>query len=226
MPATWKAEPDVFITFEGLDGSGKTTQVRLLADSLEAEGARVLLTREPGGTQVGDEIRQVLHRIRTEAMQAEAELLLYSAARAQIVRQVIRPALAAGTIVIADRYADSTLAYQGYGRQLDLATLNAITAFATGGLKPDITFYLDVPTTEGLRRREDGHAQHGEEYNRMDRQTEDFYERVHAGYMALIRAEPGRWITVNAMRPVDEIQADLRAHMAARLHPRLPSTQR
>ncbi|MCK4450849.1 MAG: dTMP kinase, partial [Anaerolineae bacterium] len=138
----------MFITLEGPDGSGKTTQIRLLAEWLREQDYEVVLTREPGGTDIGDQIRVVLHDPRNTAMDARTEILLYSASRAQHVAQRIRPALAAGKIVISDRYADSTLAYQGYGRGLNLETLRTITAFATGGLMPDLTLYLDITSQE------------------------------------------------------------------------------
>jgi len=134
----------LFITFEGPDGSGKTTQARLLAARLRGQGHDVIYVREPGGTAIGDQIRQIVHDVRNVEMQPRAELLLYSASRAQLVEQVIRPHLARGGIVICDRYADSSLAYQGYGRGLDLDMVQRIQAFATGGLTPDLTFYLDL----------------------------------------------------------------------------------
>jgi dTMP kinase len=140
----------MFITFEGPDGSGKSTQVRLLVDHLCRQGFPVFQTREPGGTVIGDQIRAVLHDLKNAGMHAHTEILLYAASRAQLVAQEIRPRLAAGEIVICDRYADSTLAYQGYGRGLDLDTLRVILRFATGGLQPDLTLYLDIPAEEGL----------------------------------------------------------------------------
>lgn len=140
----------LFITFEGPEGSGKTTQIQLLAAWLREQGQTVLATREPGGTAIGDRVRAILLDSDHREMQAQTEILLFSAARAQIVGQIIRPHLAGGGVVLCDRFADSTLAYQGYGRQLDLATLRLITAFATGGLQPDLTFCLDLPVDVGL----------------------------------------------------------------------------
>src|SRR5581483_992100 len=158
----------MFVTFEGLEGSGKSTQARLLADYVRAQWGeeRVVLTREPGGTEIGEQIRQVIHSLRNHDMAPTTEFLLYNAARAQIVAQVIRPALAQGKIVLCDRYADSTLAYQGYGRQLDMEMVRDVIRYATGGLVPDLTFYLDIPIEEGLARRNHGHTR-GEELNRM-----------------------------------------------------------
>lgn len=204
----------MFITFEGPDGSGKTTQVHLLADYLRAEGYDILLTREPGGTSIGDQIRAVLHDPANVEMNPRAEILLYSASRAQHVAQVIRPALAAGRIVLSDRFYDSTLAYQGYGHGLDLEMLRAITAFATGGLVPDLTVYVDVSPEEGLQRRRLG----GEEWNRMDAQTLAFHQRVCAGYLELARAEPERWIVVDGAQPVGEVQEEIRALVQGRLN--------
>jgi dTMP kinase len=204
----------VFITFEGPDGSGKTTQIRLLAEWLREQGCKVVLTREPGGTEISDQIRQVLHDLRNAAMNPRTEILLYSASRAQHVAQLIHPALAAGKIVISDRYADSTMAYQGYGRQLDLKALRMITAFATGGLVPDLTLYFDIAPEEGLRRRQAG----GDEWNRLDAETADFHRRARAGYLELIRQEPERWVVIDANRPRKEIQTKVRAVVQARLN--------
>jgi len=196
----------LFITFEGPDGSGKTTQARLLAARLRGQGHDVIYVREPGGTAIGDQIRQIVHDVRNVEMQPRAELLLYSASRAQLVEQVIRPHLARGGIVVCDRYADSSLAYQGYGRGLDLDMVQRIQAFATGGLTPDLTFYLDLDVEEGLRRRLAGRA----EWNRLDDQELDFHRRVREGYARLIAADTtGRWRVINAARSVDEIHADI-----------------
>jgi dTMP kinase len=203
----------VFITLEGPEGSGKTTQIPLLVDWLREQGYAVELTREPGGTDIGTQIRDVLHDPVNTAMDATAEILLYSADRAQHVAQCIRPALAAGKIVVSDRYYDSTLAYQGYGRGLDLEMLRAITAFATAGLKPDLTLYLDIAPEEGLQRRQAG----GEEWNRLDAETLDFHRRVRAGYMALIAQESERWVVIDAARSVEEVQGAIRAEVGARL---------
>jgi len=203
----------MFITLEGPDGSGKTTQAHLLAGWLREQGYDAVLTREPGGTGIGDQIRAVLHDPRNTAMDARAEILLYSASRAQHVAQRIRPALAAGKIVVSDRYAGSTLAYQGYGRGLDLETLRTITDFATGGLTPDLTLYLDIAPREGLQRRRLG----GEEWNRLDAETLEFHQRVRAGYLELVRQEPERWVVIDAARSVEEVQAEIRTLVGARL---------
>ncbi len=204
----------MFITLEGPDGSGKTTQARLLAEWLRGQGYEVVLTREPGGTDIGDQIRVVLHDPHNTTMDARTEILLYSASRAQHVAQRIRPALAAGKIVISDRYADSTLAYQGYGRGLDLETLQAITAFATSGLTPDLTLYLDVVPQEGLQRRRLG----GDEWNRLDAETLEFHQRVRAGYLELAGLEPERWVVIDAAPSAEEVQAEIRALVKTRLN--------
>jgi dTMP kinase len=200
-----------FITFEGPEGSGKTTQVRLLAAWLAQMGHDVLTTREPGGTRIGDGVRALLLDPAHTEMRPETEILLFSAARAQIVGQVIRPHLAQGGIVICDRFADSTLAYQGYGRQLHLATLRQITAFATGNLIPDLSICLDLPVEEGLRRKRGGDLA---EWNRMEREQLVFHERVRAGFLSLAAAEPARWLILDALQPVDRIQARIRERVA------------
>ena len=196
----------MFISFEGSEGSGKTTQIQLLADYLETQGKEVVVTRQPGGTEIGRQIRQVLHDVKNGAMTSTAEILLYSADRAQHVEELIRPALAEGKIVLCDRYTDSTFAYQGYGRGLDMNSLKMITEFATGGLKPDLSFFLYVDIEEGLRRREAGNL----EMNRMDLQKKAFYERVEQGYRELIAGDPQRWREIDASRPIDEVQSELR----------------
>lgn len=206
----------MFITFEGPDGSGKSTQIALLADSLRARGHRVSLTREPGGTPIGDQVRDVLHDLRNEGMHPHTEILLYCASRAQLVAEVIWPRLEAGEIVVCDRYADSTLAYQGYGRGLDLGVLRAILDFATGGLRPDLTLYLDISAEEGLRRRQQA-AQDGAEWNRMDALSLAFHRRVRAGYLALVAAEPDRWVLVPGMGDPQAIHAQISEIVLARL---------
>jgi dTMP kinase len=207
----------MFVTFEGSEGSGKSTQILLLAGYLRGQGYDILTTREPGGTAIGEQVRSCLHDVANELMTPAAEVLLYSASRAQLVSEVIRPALAAGRIVLSDRYADSTLAYQGYGRQLDLGTLRTITNFATGGLKPGLTIFLDVNVQAGIERRTVG----GDELNRMDLQALAFYERVRAGYLEMAAEDPTRWQVVDANRSVEAIQKDVRRLVEARLMARL-----
>ena len=207
----------LFITFEDPDGSGKTTQAQLLYEYLQERGYPVFLTHEPGGTGIGDQIREVLHSLKNTEMLPQAEILLYSASRAQLVGQVIRPHLAQGEIVLSDRYADSTLAYQGYGHGLDLQVLQVITAFATGGLKPDLTIYLDIDVEEGLRRKQAAYQAGEAEWNRMDQQEIAFHRRVRQGYLQMAAAEPERWMVIEAAQPADVAHMAIRAEVEAKL---------
>jgi dTMP kinase len=202
----------MFITLEGPEGSGKTSQLPRLAEFLRQQGYEIITTREPGGTSIGDQIRQVLFNLDNKEMQPRSEILLFQASRAQLVEQVIRPALAEKKVVLCDRYADSTLAYQGHGHGVDLAELTHIINFATGGLKPDLTLFLDVEVEEGLKRRN-----RGGDWNRLDDYTLEFHKRVHKGYLKLIAAEPGRWERIDASRTPDEIAADLQRVVFQRL---------
>jgi dTMP kinase len=202
----------LFITLEGPDGGGKSTQARQLVDYLQGRGLNVLLTREPGGTPIGDQIRRTLMDLGNTGMHPRTEILLFSASRAQIVHQVIRPHLESGGVIVCDRFYDSTLAYQGYGHGLDLQALQAITAFATGGLRPDLTLLLDLPAEDGLRRRE-----RGGQWNRLDAYDLAFHQRVRQGYFALAAAEPERWVRVDATQPLEVVQAAMRQTVDARL---------
>jgi len=204
----------LFITLEGPEGSGKTTQISRLADHLREQGYRVLTLREPGGTPISEQVRAVLMNLANTSMHPRTEILLFLAARAQLVEEVIRPALAQGEIVLCDRYADSTLAYQGYGHGVDLETLRQLLQFATGGLSPDLTFLLDVDPLIGLRRK-----QKEGEWNRMDAYDAEFHHRVREGYLQLAQAEPQRWVIVDASQPPDAVQFVLRQHVLARLRP-------
>lgn len=202
----------LFITFEGPEGGGKTTQAAQLAEHLRAQGFDVLLSREPGGTNIGEQIRRVLMTLENEDMQPQTEFLLFSASRAQLVRDVIRPHLEAGGVVISDRFYDSSLAYQGYGHCLDLDALHATTVFATSGLEPDVTFLLDLSVEEGLRRREeDGN------WNRLDAYDLEFHHRVRNGYLEMARTNPKRWVTIDADQPFEIVQAEIRHVVEARL---------
>ncbi len=212
---TMGCKVSLFITFEGPDGSGKTTQARALYEYLRERGYPVLLTREPGGTSIGDQIREILHSVENVEMLPRTEILLYSASRAQLVGQVILPNLAQGKIVLCDRYADSTLAYQGYGHGLDLELLEIITAFATNSLKPNLIIYLDINVEEGLRRKWMAHQVGETEWNRMDRQEVAFHQRVREGYLRMAEAEPERWWVVDALQPLEDLQEVIRIKVEA-----------
>ena len=206
----------MFISIEGLDGSGKTTQAQRLYDWLRLRGHDVLLTREPGGTPIGEQIRALLHDLDNTAMQPATELLLYNASRAQLVAEELRPQLESGGIALCDRYADSTLAYQGYGHGQDLELLRGVIDAATGGLQPDATIFLDIPPQTALERRRMA-SLFGEEWNRLDDFELAFHQRVYDGYQALAAAEPQRWLCVDAQRSILDVQAALRKALAERL---------
>jgi len=197
-------ELSLFITFEGPEGSGKTTQLALLAAALRGKGLDVLTTREPGGTPIGDRVRAILLDPRHTEMVPTTEFLLFSAARAQHVAEVIRPHLARGGVVLCDRYADSSLANQGYGHGRELEVLRTITGFATGSLVPDLTLYLDVPVEEGLGRKR---GADGDGWNRMEQKEIDYHQRVRAGYLEMVEREPERWAVIDARQEVEEVQA-------------------
>lgn len=202
----------MFITLEGPEGSGKTSQLPKLADYLRQSGHDVLTTREPGGTSISEQIRTVLHNLENKEMNPRTEILLFQASRAQLVEQVIRPHLDRGGIVVSDRYADSTLAYQGYGHQIDIESLRVLVSFATGGLKPDLTILLDVDVEIGLRRKElKG------EWNRLDAYDLEFHQRVRQGYLQLVQAEPQRWVVIDASQSPVQVQNELRQVVAERL---------
>ncbi len=196
----------MFITLEGPEGSGKSSQIHLLAEYLTEKGFSVVTTREPGGTRIGDEIRACVHNVKNQEMTSIAEMLLYSASRAQLVEELIRPSLAEGKVVLCDRFYDSTIAYQGYGRGLNIDDLRTITQIATGGLKPDLTLLLDIDVEHGLARRTGG----GLEMNRLDLEAVTFHQRVRDGYHQLAQQEPSRWITIDADQSIDAVQSDLR----------------
>lgn len=196
----------MFITLEGPDGSGKTSQVQPLADHLRSRGYTVFSTREPGGTGIGDQVREILMAMRNTKMNPRTETLLFCSARAQLVAEVIRPHLEKGEVVISDRYADSTLAYQGYGHGNDLDQLRQVLAFATGGLIPDLILLLDIDAKEGLSRRKSG----GGEWNRMDDYQLELHQRVRKGYLELAAADSGRWVVIDASQPGDMVQSSIR----------------
>ncbi len=212
----------LFVTFEGPEGCGKSTQMRLLAAFLREQGHDVLATREPGGTPIGDRVRAVLLDPVHREMCPSTEFLLFSAARAQHVAQVIRPHLARGGIVLCDRFADSSLAYQGYGHCLDLDALRAITRFATGDLTPDLTLCLDLPVELGLRRKAGGS---GDAWNRMEQKEMAYHQRVRAGYLAMAAQEPDRWVVLDAARGIKAVQARIRDRIRRELDMAQPEQQ-
>lgn len=201
-----------FITFEGPDGCGKSTQANLLAGHLSAQGRDVLLTREPGGTAIGDQVRRILASLDNASMDPRTEFLLFSASRAQHVQEIIRPQLDDGGLVISDRFYDSSLAYQGYGHGLDRDVLLRITHFATGGLVPDLTFLLDIPVGDGLQRRRDGNK-----WDRLDAYDLEFHGRAREGYLELAQSHPERWVVLDGTRSIDDLQTEIRATAERRL---------
>jgi dTMP kinase len=204
--------PGLFVTFEGGEGSGKSTQITRLAERLRAGGIEPLVTREPGGTPLAESIRGLLlDAARSPSPLTEA--LLMVASRAELVTSLIRPALAAGRVVLCDRYGDSTLAYQGAGRGLDLAMLAGWNRAATGGLTPDLTLLFDVPPRLGLARR----AGAAGTPNRLDLESEAFHARVRDGYLALARAEPGRFVVLDAAQPPASLAECVWAAVSARV---------
>jgi dTMP kinase len=208
----------LFITFEGTEGGGKSTQIKLLAARLRAEGREVTELREPGGTPIGEEIRHLLkHSEANRAMTAEAELLLMCASRAQLVREVIRPALAAGKIVLCDRFCDSTTAYQGHGRQLDPAQVQAVIELAVGGTRPDLTLFLHVPIGVSEQRRRAREQAEPPLRDRFEEADRTFFERVEQGFQAIARAEPERFVTVDATSSIEAVHTAIWRQVAARL---------
>lgn len=202
------SSPGKFITFEGPEGSGKSTHAAFLADAMKTAGYSVVSVREPGGTRVGEAIRKLLSRAddAKEPMCRETELFLFLASRAQLVRSVIVPALRDGSHVVCDRFADSTTAYQGYGRACDLDALAAMNSFSVQGLVPDVTILLDVDPVSGLKRVERRDARSGAVKDRIELESIEFHERVRAGYQELARMNPDRFRIVDASRPVDEVR--------------------
>jgi dTMP kinase len=200
----------LFLTFEGMDGAGKTTQMRLLAEHLRARGRDVLETAEPGGTRIGIEIRRILLDGANRELGPTAEMLLYFACRAQNVDQWILPALAAGKIVLSDRFTDSTLVYQGCGRGLGAETVITLDRIACRGLAPDLTLLIDIDPETSLARARTRNASEGTGATRMDEQSLEFHRRVHAAYRALAAREPHRVRIVDGCAAIDTIAAEIR----------------
>lgn len=193
----------MFITLEGPEGSGKTVIARRLAEELARRGRRVRLTREPGGTPLGERVREILLGRADLAIDARADALLFNAARAQLVAEVIRPTLDAGEVVLCARFADSTLAYQGFGAGLPVSELRAIADVATGGLRPDLTILLDVDPEVGIRRKTAANR------NRFETFDLAFHRRVRDGFLALAREEPARWRVIDSSRHIDRVFDDV-----------------
>jgi dTMP kinase len=199
-----------FITFEGPEGSGKTTQAARLSERLRAGGLTVTHTREPGGTRTGEAIREILqHDAAGEPLCVQAEVLLFAASRAQLVQNVILPALERGEWVVSDRFVDSTTAYQGYGRGLDVEILLSINAFAAGDARPDLTLLLDLDVEAGLRRMHARNAADRRGQDRIEREAVAFHRRVSAGYLALAKRWPERFRIVDAAREQDAVHASI-----------------
>src|ERR1700752_1588999 len=203
----------MFITLEGPEGSGKTSHIPYLVEYLREKGHTVFPTREPGGTSIGEQIREVIHDLKNVEMHPRTETLLYQAARAQIVEQVIKPRLANGEIVISDRYYDSTIAYQGYGHRQDLEQVRALVKYATGGLVPDLTVLLDLDIEVGLGRKKKDN-----EWNRLDAYTVEFHQRVRAGYLEMGKQEQSRWVVVDAGKDGIDVQEELTNAIVGRLN--------
>ncbi len=201
-----KTEAGLFVTFEGIDGSGKSTQIKALMSSLADRNLEAVLIREPGGTRIGEEIRHLLLNREHDGMFSQTELLLYEAARAQIVREVIAPAINAGKIVVCDRFFDSTTVYQGSGRGLNGQMIEMLNVFATGGLEPHLTFLLDLPATVAKSRMQI----RADETDRLEAEGESFMERVRQGYLSLAE-QSGRFCIIDATKPIEDISKQIDA---------------
>jgi dTMP kinase len=200
-----------FITFEGIEGSGKSSQIILLTDHLRSKHLAVTLTREPGGTLIGDQVRKILLDPGNKALDPSAELLLYAASRAQHLKEVIRPALENGATVLCDRFSDATIAYQGYGRGLDLTMIHALDRLVTSGMRPDLTVLLDVEAAVGLARARGRNNQQGLEAEaRFENEALAFHERVRQGYLTLAREAPDRIKIVDGALPPHQVQENIR----------------
>jgi len=207
-----------FITFEGIEGCGKTTQLLLLARRLERNGHAVRVTREPGGCPIADQIRNILLEADNRAITPLTELLLYAAARAQHVREVIKPALEAGGIVLCDRFTDATIAYQGYGRKLDLAIIHQLNQLAAGGIRPNLTILLDCPAETGLKRAISRiNSAPGAREERFELESLQFHQWVRDGYLALAQQEPARFVIIDAAAGIRETEEAIASVVLARL---------
>ncbi len=203
-------KPGTFISLEGPDGAGKTTQLKLLSKYLDSVNCQYIITRDPGGTPLGKQIRRIVLHSEGDVSPV-AELLLYQADRAQHVSEIIGPALNKGLVVLCDRYVDSTLAYQGYGRNIDLGLIRQLNEIATGGLMPELTILFDIDSEAGLSRL------HPSGHDRLEREAMDFHTRVRSGYLELAKGEPHRWRVIDAGRAMSAVQEDLQMIIAEKL---------
>ena len=214
---TPRRDPGLLVTFEGGEGSGKSTQIERLADFLLDEGHEVVTAREPGTTQVGEAVREILLRTAREDLSPESELALFLAARAELVVEVVRPSLEAGKVVLLDRYGDSSVAYQGYGRGLDPDRVKTLNAYFTDGLTPDLTVLIDVPVEASAERSRQRPA------DRIERAGRSFHERVRGGYREMALNEPERFVVLDGTDPIDSVQSAIRAAVLETLAERIPT---
>ena len=214
-----RRDPGLLVTFEGGEGSGKSTQIERLADFLLDEGHEVVTAREPGTTQVGEAVRELLLRTAREDLSPESELALCLAARAELVAEVVRPGLEAGKVVLLDRYGDSSVAYQGYGRGLDPDRVNALNAYFTRGLTPDLTVLIDVPVEASAERSRQRPA------DRIERAGRSFHDRVRSGYREMALNEPERFVVLDGTDPIDTVQAAIRDAVLEALAERIPTSR-
>ena len=199
----------MFITFEGPDGSGKTLQMNPTVEFLRKQGLKVYPAREPGGTAIGDQVRDILMKMDNTSMLPRTETLLFCAARAQLIEEIIKPHLNKGWVVLLDRYADSTLAYQGFGHENDINLIKKVLDFATDGLSPDLTFLFDLDSEIGLKRRQ----KVGNEWNRMDAYQLEYHRRVRKGYLEMAKENPKRWKIVDANQSPDMVQSSIKTSL-------------
>jgi dTMP kinase len=208
----------LFITLEGIEGCGKSTQVRLLSEALKERGLDCAITREPGGTPIGGKIREILLNPDHKGMAPEAELLLYAADRAQHVREVIKPSIDGGKVVICDRFTDATLAYQGFGRGLDMALINELNRIASLGIRPDLTLLLDCPVEMGIKRAVERNSKRGHiRDDRFEREALGFHRRVRDGYLAIAEKEPERVKVMDASRDVETVHREIWRFVSSRV---------
>jgi len=209
----------MFITFEGIEGSGKTTQINLLADFLKEQGHEVIVTREPGGTPIGDQVRQILLDSKNTAMVNTCEVLLYYAARAQHLQELVWPALDKGQLVLCDRFVDATIAYQGYARGVDLGVLEVLNGYVLGEFKPSLSLVFDMPVEDGLKRAK-ARASQLEESKREDRfenEVIEFHQKVREGYLTLAKEEPERFEVVDASLDIEALHGTVKAIIEQKL---------